>query len=297
MTKSYVRDLGGTSRIRDFIPNDDVAAGTIFGRADGAGTGPRTDLTPDQLAAILNLISNGLITLAKDPGGASVEGGQFQLQKPNSTSLAGDVTVDCYTNSIRVFEGGGTARGFNVDLTGCAGGATTKLLTTGLETIWLPAAGMVGYVGAAPGQSTYSSGNFSAITFDFDQTTLEAVDFQITMPKSWDKGPVFFVPYWTASGGAGGVVWSFFAAAISDNEALNATLSTTVTSTDTFQAADKLHIGPITSGLTPDGSPANDDIILFSMNRTPGNASDTLTADARLIGVKILYTTNAANDT
>lgn len=191
---------------------------------------------------------------------------------------------------------GSIAGGAPADLTPSEGRQVLGL-SYGLQTIWLPAAGMVGYVGAAPGQSTYSSGNFSAITFDFDQTTLEAVDFQITMPKSWDKGPVFFVPYWTATGGSGGVVWSFFAVAISDNEALNATLSTTVTSTDTFQAADKLHIGPITSGLTPDGSPANDDIILFSMNRTPGNASDTLTADARLIGVKILYTTNAANDT
>jgi hypothetical protein len=144
------------------------------------------------------------------------------------------------------------------------------------------------------GKTTYSSGNFSAITFDFDQTTLEAVDFQITMPKSWDKGNLFFVPYWTAGSGSGTVSWAIYAAAISDNEALNATLSNLAYTTDTFQAADRLHIGPITSGLTPDGSPANDDLILFSISRDPAN--DTLNADARLIGVKILYTVSAGND-
>lgn len=168
-------------------------------------------------------------------------------------------------------------------------------LAYGLQTIWVPAAGMVGYVGAAPGQTTYSSGSFHAITWDFDQTTLEAVVFQITMPKSWDKGNIFFLPYWTASGSPSGTVaWNFFAEAISDNEALSASIPNHVDSNDTFQNADRLHIGPISSGFTPDGSPANDDLLLVAINRSP--AFDTLNADARLIGVKILYTVSAGND-
>lgn len=169
-------------------------------------------------------------------------------------------------------------------------------LAYGLQTIWLPAAGMTLYPSSTTGQSVYTSGGFSTTTFDFDQTTLEAVNFSIAMPKSWDKGNLFFVPYWTATGGSGAVVWTFFAAAVSDNEALDAAISTSVTSVDTFQNANRLHIGPITSGLTPDLTPANDDMIYFAMNRNPVHASDTLTSDARLIGIKLLYTISAGND-
>lgn len=170
-------------------------------------------------------------------------------------------------------------------------------LSYGLQTIWVPAAGMVGYPGATPGQTTYTSGGFSAITYDFDQMALEAVNFQIAMPKSWDKGSLLFVPYWTATGGSGAVFWSLFAAGISDNEVLNAAISASVNSTDTFQTADRLHIGPISGSLTPDLSPANDDMIYFALTRDPTNVADTLTADARLIGAKLLYTVSAGNDT
>lgn len=169
-------------------------------------------------------------------------------------------------------------------------------LSYGLQTIWEPAGGMTGYVGAAPGQTTYSNGNFHTITFDFDQTTQEVVCFTVAMPKSWDKGNVFFIPYWTATGGSGGVVWQFFSEAISDGDDTATTLPNSVTSIDTFQSANKLHIGPTTNGFTPDASPANDDLILIDVARAPAHGSDTLTADARLIGVKVLYTVSAGND-
>src|SRR4051812_20999689 len=58
-------------------------------------------------------------------------------------------------------------------------------LAYGLQTIWLPAAGMTLYPSSTTGQSVYTSGGFSTTTFDFDQTTLEAVNFSIAMPKSW----------------------------------------------------------------------------------------------------------------
>lgn len=167
-------------------------------------------------------------------------------------------------------------------------------LSYGLQTIWVPAAGMNEYVGASAGRATYIASAFSAGSFDFDQTTLEVATFIITMPKSWDKGNIFFVPYWTATSGSGTVLWTFFAVAFSDNDGIPPSFSTAVTSTDTFLGANKLHVGPITSGLTPDASPANDDMIWLAINRDP--SGDTLNADAVLLGVKILYNINAGND-
>ena len=198
--------------------------------------------------------------------------------------------ADMPANTIK----GSIAGGAPDDLTASEGRQVLGL-SYGLQTIWVPAAGMVGYVGAAPSQSTYSSGNFHALVYDFDQTTIEAAVFQIAMPKSWDKGNIFFVPYWTASGSPSGTAaWALYAYAISDNEALSVTLTNLAYTTDTFQNADRLHIGPLSSSVTPDNSPANDDLVLFEIARDPNN--DTLTADARLIGIKILYTVSAGND-
>lgn len=61
---------------------------------------------------------------AQNAGGG--EGGEMYLQKPSTGSLAGDVVVDINTNSLRIFENGGSYRGVQVDLTGC--GSTSPLL-------------------------------------------------------------------------------------------------------------------------------------------------------------------------
>jgi hypothetical protein len=52
------------------------------------------------------------------------EGGQFYLQKSSGSTLAGDLIVDLNQNTFRVFEGGGSFRGFSVDITGCGSQST-----------------------------------------------------------------------------------------------------------------------------------------------------------------------------
>jgi len=60
------------------------------------------------------------------------EGGEFFLaQSQTNTTLAGGITIDSYQNRIRFFEQGGSARGAYIDLTACAGGAGTNLLSGG----------------------------------------------------------------------------------------------------------------------------------------------------------------------
>ena len=57
----------------------------------------------------------------------STEGGEIILQKPSSSTLAADISIDSQANAFRVFEAGGTARGMQIDLT---------TLPAGLHTIW-----------------------------------------------------------------------------------------------------------------------------------------------------------------
>lgn len=70
----------------------------------------------------------GLLRLTASNG---LEGGEIFLGAPANTSLAGGITIDAFQNKIRFFEQGGSARGAYIDLTACAGGAGTNLLSGG----------------------------------------------------------------------------------------------------------------------------------------------------------------------
>lgn len=56
------------------------------------------------------------------------EGGEFQLEKSNTSTLSGNLIVDLAGNTLRFFENGGTFRGAYVDIT--SQGSQSKILTT-----------------------------------------------------------------------------------------------------------------------------------------------------------------------
>jgi hypothetical protein len=62
----------------------------------------------------------------KSPGGD--EGGQLNLAPAvTNTTLAGNVVIDVFQNKLRIFEGGGTARGGYFDISALAAGVATNL--------------------------------------------------------------------------------------------------------------------------------------------------------------------------
>lgn len=170
--------------------------------------------------------------------------------------------------------------------------------TMGKETIAMPAGAMVARTtnGAALATAELATNAIMLRTFDFDAITEEGVGFVVPMPKSWDEGAVSFQPIWTADSGAGGVVFEMAARAFSDDDALDQAVGGAVTSTDTLIAANDCHIGPESSALTIAGTPAESDLVYFQITRKVADAGDTLAADAKLIGVRLYFTTNAGND-
>jgi hypothetical protein len=82
----------------------------------------------------------------------------------------------------------------------------------------------------------------------------------------------------------------------SDDDALDTALGTGQTSSDTFIAALDSHIGPESSAITIGNTPAENDLLYLEVTRTVANGGDTLGVDAKLIGVRVFITTNAAND-
>jgi hypothetical protein len=119
----------------------------------------------------------------------------------------------------------------------------------------------------------------------------------LRLPKSWNKGTFTVEPDWlNTAGGAGDVVWSFSAVAISDGDSLDVATGTPQTSTDAAQAAEIRHRGPATAAITVAGSPANGDILRIDAERTPLAGGDSYGSDALLTGLMLTLTTDNADD-
>lgn len=169
----------------------------------------------------------------------------------------------------------------------------------GKETIWIPAAAL--YRGNTP------PGSVAAITVNtldvpylpFDASSEEWVSAMIAMPKSWNEGQLTAQFYWAhpATVTNFAVRWRILAYAFSDDDTMTGSLSFSDTGvTDTGGTTSDLYISAETSAFTVGGTPAENDMVGFRIGREATNGADTMAVDAYLIGVKIFYTTNAAND-
>lgn len=168
----------------------------------------------------------------------------------------------------------------------------------GKHTIWVPAGAMKPKVtnGAAEGSFDSGSNDITLNTLDFDTTTGEFAHFSVAFPKSWNEGTVTFQPWWTNNAGSAAqtVRWTLAGLAISDDDTLNGSFGTAQNSDDALIAQNDLHVGPESSAITIGGSPAEGDIVVFQIGRDVAN--DNMTGDAKLVGIKLFYTTNAATD-
>jgi hypothetical protein len=147
------------------------------------------------------------------------------------------------------------------------------------------------------GSATYDSGSndLTIPVFDFDQTTQEYVIFEWIPPKRWDKGTVTFEALWTADAGtpAQTVIWTLAGVAISDDDVMNVAVGTAQSSADALIATGDKHRSPESAAITIAGTPANGDLVVFQLSR---DVADTLAADARLIGIRLFWTSNATSD-
>jgi len=166
----------------------------------------------------------------------------------------------------------------------------------GLQDEWIPAGAMTAQVtnGAASGLTESSTHDIMVRTFDFDTSTAEYVQFSFPFPKRWNAGTVTFTPYWTADAGSGTVHWYMQARTIVNDAAIDAQdFGTGVLSADTLLATGDLHVGP-TSGAVTITSASTAGVTYFRIQRS--TAGDTLSGDARLIGVMLHWTSNAGTD-
>jgi hypothetical protein len=171
---------------------------------------------------------------------------------------------------------------------------------TGKTSLWIPASQVIAATTSGPSttqlESTTNKVNYKV--FDFDGTADEYVHFQIPLPKRWDLGTVTYQVYWSSTGtDTDAVVWGLQALALSDNEAIDASWGTAVLVTDNLQsAAGELYVSAESSAVTIAGTPAAGDLCAFRLYRDADNVLDTASEDARFVGLRLNFTTNAHND-
>ena len=117
----------GIKKISEFpsIPSAPTTGDFVLVERGGAGykTGPVVTLGDNQTIT-------GTKTFSSTPtfsASSSTEGGQINLGKPSGSSLSGDVAIDILTNTLRIFEGGGTNRGIQIDLSNTRGSIGTRI--------------------------------------------------------------------------------------------------------------------------------------------------------------------------
>ena len=172
--------------------------------------------------------------------------------------------------------------------------------TVGVQTIWVPATAM--YPTSTNGCADLAQVEITAQkpevkSLDFDASSDEYAQFAVCFPKSWNEGVIQFRTYWTCTGtNTGTGCFQLAGVAVSSDDPFGATFGTQVANTALAASgtANDLMVNVTSGDVTVGGSPAVGDQVFFQINRDI--SADTQTADIRLVGVKLFFTTDAEND-
>jgi hypothetical protein len=197
--------------------------------------------------------------------------------------------------------GGDTNIGLNLvpKGTGVLQGAGSALKIAGKESLWVPASAMYPNTtnGCAPAAQTELSNGPELKSLDFDKDADEHAQFAVAFPKSWNESTVTFQAFFTAdSTNTGTTLFVLNAVALADNGDLNTAFGTAVGPAAKAMSgtANDLAVTAESGAVTIAGSPSTDEYVFFQLMRDV--SGDSLTADAKLLGVKLFFTTDAAND-
>ncbi len=171
--------------------------------------------------------------------------------------------------------------------------------TVGLQTIWIPAKAMT------PTNSNpcadiavveTTAGRPDMHVLDFDKDADEGAQFEIAFPKSWDEGVVKFQVMWAGLAATTGVAWGLSGVSVPDNSTIDVAYGTAVVVTDDAQGAvEEMLVSPLSGNVTVAGAAA-DTATFFRIYRDVSDGNDDMAGDARLLGVKLFFTTDAEND-
>ena len=214
----------------------------------------------------------------------------------NSGTNSGTITITDAANGDITIAPNGTGVAKAVD----AGDNTGAIKIAGKETMWVPASAMYGATtnGADAQQVETTATRPDLKVLDFDKDTDEFAQFSVAFPKSWNEGTITYQVYWTpGSTNTGDCIFGLQGVACADNDTIDVAYGTAVNVTDAgIGTVEDQQISAESGAVTIAGSPAAGEITYFQLFRDANAGGDTFTSDARVIGVRIFFTTDAAND-
>ena len=261
---------------------------------DGAGSGAAV---VDALGAIEDLIKTGTaasltqlnITAQGDLRLEDSSGGEYAaIQAPATISSS-------YTLTLPADDGDA-----NQVLTTNGSGVTTweDPAVIGKQTIYVPASAMYPNTtnGCAGVTQVELTNGPELKCLDFDASSDENAQFTVCFPKSWNEGTVTFQAFWTVTGtNTGTVAWGLSGGSIADDASINTAFGTNVVATaKAFSGTSNDMTVSAASGAVTIANAAADTQTYFQIMRDV--SADNQTGDARLLGIKLFFTTDAAND-
>ena len=250
----------------------------------------------------LQIYHDGSHSIIRDAGTGNLKlwAENFSVQNSNGSEqmilATPDGSANLYYNGAKKFETTNTG----VEVTGVAtvGGASVKV--AGKESIYVPAAAM--YPSTTNPCSDLTQVETTALrpdlkVLDFAAAADDFAQFTIAFPKSWNEGTITYQPFWTVTGtNTGTVVWQLGGIAVSSDDTINTAFGTLVATTALAHSgtSNDLMVSAESGAVTIAGSPAANDMCFFQINRDV--SADSQSGAARLIGIKLFFTTDAAND-
>ena len=302
-TKMIATDGGGSGGVvYDLLTSVNLAGTTKTAALTNAGDMlVGDDLTLNSDSSVLGFGADTDTTLTHTDGSGLTlnstnkimfnDASQFIQGSSNAIlSLGATDEIDLTATAIDI---NGTA-----DISGTLTNATAAVKVAGAETIYVPAAAM--YPETTGGSSVLTQVELSngpeLSVLDFAADADDHAQFSVIFPKSWNEGTVTFQAFFTVTGtNTGTVAWGLAGLSRADNADLNTAFGTAVV------AAAKAHSGTSNdldianvSGAVTIANAAADCYTFFRVLRDV--SADSQTGAARLMGIKLFFTTDAKND-
>ena len=302
-TKMIATDGGGSGAVvYDLLTDVNLAGTTKTAALTNAGDMlVGDDLTLNSDSAVLGFGADTDTTLTHTDGSGLTlnstnkimfnDASQF-VQGSSATVLSIGATdeIDLTATAIDI---NGTA-----DISGALTNATAAVKVAGTETIYVPAAAM--YPNTTAGSSVLTQVELSngpeLSVLDFAADADDHAQFSVIFPKSWNEGTVTFQAYFTVTGtNTGTVAWGLSGVSIADNASANTAFGTNVVATAKAHSgtSNDLDVANVSGAVTISNAAA-DTYTFFQIMRDV--SADSQTGVARLMGIKLFFTTDAKND-